>query len=405
MKRDGSLSPRKVIVVGIPTRNEASTVQDVVQVVAEGVRQAGLSDRSMIINADNGSTDGTPDSFWSVSCDVPRMSIATGSAGTGKGTNVMAIFHAALDLDAERVLLLDADVRSAEPGWIRAMLDAVTYEEPVMATPIYRRNRFEGNTTNHLVSPLLAGTLATWVQQPIAGDFAFNQALIRRAVSWPLPESAQFYGIDVHLTANTARERLRIVGVPLGRKIHNPGFPKILHMSQQVIDSLMHVMGRSGRPMPISGSPARQRSTVDDVAAEPDTALVQRTFARVALYLSRCAGSIADLFPSSVQAPRLEDGFLVFDSQSWAEILADAVSAVSAGRAEQARDHLVALYLCRVRSYWKQIQVLRSPDAIDAELDAQSQATIAAIASRPGLNGAVAPPMQFTAGFWAAGSV
>ena len=51
-----------------------------------------------------------------------------------------------------------------------------------MAVPVYRRNRYEGNTTNHLASPLLAAVLGVHVQQPIAGDFAFNRAFIERAV-------------------------------------------------------------------------------------------------------------------------------------------------------------------------------------------------------------------------------
>lgn len=97
------------------------------------------------------------------------MTLSTGAAGTGKGTNVMAIFHAALDLDAERVVVFDADVRSIEPDWLARMLDAVGGVSPAVAVPVYRRNRYEGNTTNHIVSPLLAATLGVHVQQPIAG--------------------------------------------------------------------------------------------------------------------------------------------------------------------------------------------------------------------------------------------
>ena len=49
------------------------------------------------------------------------------------------------------------------------------------------------------------------------------------------------YGIDIYLTGNAAREGHRICEVPLGRKIHNPGFPKIVKISQQVIDALWHI--------------------------------------------------------------------------------------------------------------------------------------------------------------------
>ncbi len=155
-----------------------------------------------------------------------------------------------------------------------------------MAVPVYRRNRYEGNTTTHIASPLLAAVLGAQVQQPIAGDFAFNRALVERAVTWPLPESAQLYGIDIHLSANAALKRHRIVQVPLGRKIHNPGFPKILFMSQQVIDSAFQVIVRTGRPRPAVGTDGGPRSTVDAAAVRPGAALVERTLAREGSRLS-----------------------------------------------------------------------------------------------------------------------
>jgi len=235
-------------VVGLPTRNEAATVGQVVATVEESLRRAGVWDRAVLVNADNGSRDGTPELFAAIVGGEHRLTVSTGAAGTGKGTNVLAIFHAALDLGAERVAVFDADVRSIEPDWLVRMLDAVVGDRPAMAVPVYRRNRYEGNTTNHIVSPLLAATLGVHVQQPIAGDFAFNRAFVERAVAWPLPESAQFYGIDVHLTRHAAREGFRIEQVPLGRKIHNPGFPKILCMSQQVIDAALHVVSRWPSP-------------------------------------------------------------------------------------------------------------------------------------------------------------
>jgi hypothetical protein len=172
-----------------------------------------------------------------------------------------------------------------------------------MAVPVYRRNRYEGNTTNHLAGPLLAAVLGAHVQQPIAGDFAFNRAFIERAVTWPLPESAQLYGIDVYLTGNAAREGHRICEVPLGRKIHNPGFPKIVKKSQQVIDALWHIFCLSGAARPSAGPLRLARSTVDDAAVRPDAGLAEQTFAMVSRYMAGNAGVIAGLFPCLAVLP------------------------------------------------------------------------------------------------------
>src|SRR5580658_2728432 len=108
---------RAKVVIGLPTRDEASTVERVVHTAVTGLREAGLADCAAMINADNGSTDGTPDLFRASACGVPSVVINSGSERTGKGSDVLAIFHAALDMRAERVLLLDSDVRSGEANW------------------------------------------------------------------------------------------------------------------------------------------------------------------------------------------------------------------------------------------------------------------------------------------------
>jgi glucosylglycerate synthase len=131
------------VVAGFPTRNEVSTVRHVVAVVEEGLCRAGWAGCSALVNADNGSSDGTPAAFGAGPGRIRRLTIATGAEGTGKGTNVLAIFRAALDMGAERVAVSDADVRSIEPGWAGALLDAVDGNAPVMAVPVYRRNRYE----------------------------------------------------------------------------------------------------------------------------------------------------------------------------------------------------------------------------------------------------------------------
>jgi len=86
------------VVAGFPTRNEVSTVRHVVDVVEEGLCRAGWAGCSALVNADNGSSDGTPAAFGVGLGRIRRLMIATGAEGTGKGSNVLAIFRAALDM-------------------------------------------------------------------------------------------------------------------------------------------------------------------------------------------------------------------------------------------------------------------------------------------------------------------
>jgi len=400
----GPASPRRStgsaeIVVGIPSLNEASTIGHVVTAAVQGLRRLGVIDRAVLVNADNGSRDGTPDVFAATAGSTPHEVVITPAENSGKGTNVLAIMQAACRLDARQVILLDADVRSIEPEWIGRLLEAVDTDEPTLATAVYRRNRFEGNTTNHLISPLIGATLGARVEQPVAGDFAFNRALLNAAMTWPVPESAHLYGIDAHLSANAVLHGARVVQVPLGRKIHNPGFPKILHGSQQMVDAVLHVIARCRRPVAVRLAGSGHRTATDDQAVRPDAALIRRTVDKAMRYLAFERTDITRLYPSLGSAPQAPWGYRI-DHRVWSELIADLLTALAGGEAQRARDHLVALYLSRVMSYWEEIEG-RSPAQVDALLDTQAQAVADAVSTRKLTFSGATVPMRFRAGVWA----
>jgi len=68
-------------------------------------------------------------------------------------------------------------------------------------------------------------------------------------VTWPLPESAQLYGIDIWLTGNAPGKAHDHPG-PAGPQGPQPRVPKIVKISQQVIDALWHLAYLSGAPRP-----------------------------------------------------------------------------------------------------------------------------------------------------------
>lgn len=390
--------PSDAIIVGIPSRNEEATIARVVEVALAGIRSCGLIRRALVINADNGSTDRTTEVFALAATGTSHICVSTPAAGTGKGSNVLAILQIARNVNADRVILFDADVRTIQSDWVDLFLKTVNTPEPTVAVPIYRRNRFEGNTTNHITSPLLAAVFGVDVQQPIAGDFAFNRPFIERVLEWPVPESATLYGIDIHLTANAAREGLTIRQVHLGQKLHNPGFPKILFGSQQVIDSLFHVISASGerpRSVPVTRQPRR---TADPVATRPNSDLVVRTVAKARDYLAMNTDAIASVFPTVGSAPRANWGFRI-DAHAWAAVLGDALDGLAAGHHAQVRDHLVALYLSRVMTYWEEIAYFTN-DEVDALLDEQTDHVVAEVARRGVRFGSSNITRTFEPGYW-----
>ncbi|CCH33346.1 family 2 glycosyl transferase [Actinosynnema sp. NPDC047251] len=390
----------RVTVVGIPARDEARTVGLVASAADAGLHRASPDGVNVVVLAENGSTDGTVERFAETPLRARGEVVSSPGVGTGKGTNVFAVMDRALELAADRVLLLDADVRSAEPEWVERLADAVAGAEPVLAVPAYRRDRYEANTTNHLASPLLAAVYGVHVQQPIGGEFAFNRAFLERSRGWPRPESASLYGIDVWLTANALREHVRVVEVPLGRKLHNSPFPKILRLPQQVLDSLFHVVLRTDRVRPAGPGGAGGRSAVDGTSVRQDPEVVSRVSASVVRYLEAHREDVRRLFPSA-EGVRSAPWGLRVTSEVWPHVLADALAAVAAGLFEPARDHLVALYVNRVLTFWEEIDGLAGSE-VDRLLDRQAAATVRAVRDRGVvLGGGGAGPGRFDVRHWA----
>ena len=73
------------ILVGLPTHNNAKTIGSVVHAIQSGILQRLPRERAVIINADGGSRDGTPELVTGISIDDVR-----------RASNLYALPHAAL---------------------------------------------------------------------------------------------------------------------------------------------------------------------------------------------------------------------------------------------------------------------------------------------------------------------
>ena len=85
------------ILVGIPSFRNAATIGHVVKMATEGLRRSFSHVRAVVVSADGGSDDGTPDVVRGSVDGVPA--IVGGYVGPpGKGSAFRAIFQAATEL-------------------------------------------------------------------------------------------------------------------------------------------------------------------------------------------------------------------------------------------------------------------------------------------------------------------
>ena len=177
------------IVVGVPTHNDGRTVGQVVQAVRAGLLKYFPRERSVIINADGGSHDGTQDlvraasiSDLSLGSSVHALrtlhSISTQyEGGPANGIALHTILAAADLLQARGCAVVSPGSTSLAPEWIERLVRPVLRDGRDLILPVYRRHKFDGLLIRNLVYPMVKAVYGCAVREPYPADFAFSSTL------------------------------------------------------------------------------------------------------------------------------------------------------------------------------------------------------------------------------------
>jgi len=233
------------IIVGIPSYNEADSIAHPTDMAGQGLICYFPDKKSVIINVDNNSSDGTKDAFMNTPTKVPKIYISTPKGVKGKGNNFRNLFEAAVELKAKAVVVVDADLKSITPEWIQYL------GEPLFAkfsyvTPIYVRHKYDGSITNHIAYPLLRTLFGLRVRQPIGGDFGFSGRLARAFLSAKIwNDNISNFGIDIWMTTIAIAQRFKVCQTFLGSpKSHRTKDPSkdLSPMFTQVVSTFFDLM-------------------------------------------------------------------------------------------------------------------------------------------------------------------
>ncbi|MFH1523245.1 MAG: glycosyltransferase [Patescibacteria group bacterium] len=225
------------LVVGIPSLNEADNISFVVKQADIGLTKYFKDKKAVIINVDNNSSDGTKKEFLGTKTKTPKIYISTPGEIKGKGNNFFNLFNQIIMLKAKAVVVVDADLLSITPEWIKWFCESIL-EGNDYTTPIYARCEYDGTITNNICYPLIYGLFGQNIRQPIGGDFSFSPELAQRCLKQKWHKTTKQYGIDIFMTMNAVLGGLKIAQVGLGAKIHKPSAPKLGPMFSQVVTTL-----------------------------------------------------------------------------------------------------------------------------------------------------------------------
>jgi glycosyltransferase involved in cell wall biosynthesis len=228
------------ILVGIPSFNNVLTASYVLSQVIKGLDTYFPNLRSVIFVSDGNSKDDTLTSVKKVYLPSEVKLIPAIYMGlSGKGRAVKAIFEAASYLKVKSVALVDSDLRSITPEWMRLLITP-TMTGTGFVAPFYNRRKYDGTITNFLCYPVTTSLFGKDIRQPIGGDFGLSIELVEDLLDsplWELPDLNRF-GIDIFETYTALAKRYKVKQALLGVKNHDAKDPssQLASMFRQVIN-------------------------------------------------------------------------------------------------------------------------------------------------------------------------
>jgi glucosylglycerate synthase len=238
---------RADLVVGIPSCNEADSISYPTRQVSFGLKKYFPDKKAVIINCDNNSPDNTKKAFLETVTDVPKIYISTPPGVKGKGNNFFNLFKKVKALQAEAVLVVDADLKSITPEWIKCMGEPL-FKGFSFVTPLYVRHKYDGTITNSIAYPLSRALYGRRVRQPIGGDFGFSGSMAKVFLETDTRNDAvSSFGIDIWMTTIAMNQQLKVCQSCIGRpKEHRNKdlFATIYPMFRQEVGTIFSLMKR-----------------------------------------------------------------------------------------------------------------------------------------------------------------
>ena len=362
------------VLVGLPTLNHRDTVGAVVRAAHVAFNRELARQRTVLLNVDGGSTDGTPEAVRDASILDRETLLASQSLRTrhristpyhgvpGKASALRTVFAAADLLQARAVVVLDPEVASVSAETVAALARPALDGAAEFVSPAYSRHPLDGTLVTQVVRPLFAAAYGLALQEPLAGEFACSGAFAARCLEAPVWEMDELrLAIDLWISGAAALDAVRVREVGLGpRRLAARPRPGIAGLVPQVLQALF-----TSLRLQESRWTASARTPVD-LRSDPRPALPPEAGPDidVAGYAARFREGVEALGPvldrvigpvtlDALRAAADADSPPCLPDELWSAVVVQLAAAHRHGAIS--RDHLVRaavpLYLGRVASF------------------------------------------------------
>ena len=221
------------ILVGLPTHNNAKTIGSIVQTIQSGILKWFPRERAVIINADGGSRDGTPELVTGGSIDDVRPAsnlyalrtlhaISTKYASSPASEVAFRTILAAAELlRAKACVVMSPESANIEPEWLSQLLRPIYRDGFDLVTPTYRRHKLEGLLITNLLYPMTRALYGLRIREAYSLEFGFSGRLGSQFLEQNVwTDGTEGSGVELRFTLAAITGRYRICQSFLGEKDH-----------------------------------------------------------------------------------------------------------------------------------------------------------------------------------------
>src|SRR4249920_847748 len=172
------------ILVGLPTLNNAATVSNVVRAVHVCFTHDFPRLRTVMINTDGGSTDGTPELIRSASFTEGDRVLTSHSLRTlhrvvapyhglpGKHTALRTVFAAGELARASVIAVVDPGGPATTAERVTELISPIARSDVEFLAPRYRRHPRDGVFVTQLIRPMMRALYGVALDEPLGAEFA-----------------------------------------------------------------------------------------------------------------------------------------------------------------------------------------------------------------------------------------
>jgi len=376
------------VLVGLPTLNNAATILEVVRAIHVSFTRDFPRLRTVMINSDGGSTDGTPEMIRTASLTEEDVVQTSHSLRThhrvvvpyhglpGKHAALRTVFAAGELAQAKVVVVIDPNGPATTAERVTELIGPISRSDADFLAPRYRRHPRDGVLITQLVRPLVRAVYGVALDEPLGAEFACSGRFASHCLEQDIwSHDAVRFAIDLWLRTEAVARRFTVGQIWRPATTAAGTRTTLREAVRQVVLSLVESLrAHESFWLQANGITTLNTWGTDPMVAPDAVAWDHRALAEQARHdIGEIEALLQDVLGPGVVARILNDNAAAgvpLEDELWVRTVYAFSAGSRQGRigVEQLADMFVPLYMWRASAFASHT-ALESPAMVQARLD------------------------------------